>query len=57
MSPTCKSAVRSFRVIARLNLGQARAAKSRGLAKLAAFHLGQALEDRAHANNLARTAR
>jgi hypothetical protein len=57
MSPTCTNAVRSFRVIAHLNLGQARAAKQRGLTKLAAYHLAQALEDRAHANNLARTAR
>lgn len=57
ISPICRRAVRSLRVIARLNLRQARAARAHGLALLAGHHIAVALEVRADANALLRTAR
>lgn len=57
MSATCTRAVRSFRVIAHMNLRQAKAARRHGLQKLAAHHLAVALESRADANALRRTCR
>jgi hypothetical protein len=57
MTTTCRNAVRSFRTIAHINLRQARAAKRNGLDRLAAHHLTVALENRADANALRRTAR
>lgn len=57
MTPTCARAVRSFRVIAHLNLRQARTARRHGLDCLASHHIAVALESREHANALRRTSR
>lgn len=56
MKTTTTAAVKSLRICALLNLRQARAAKCAGRLKLAAYHLKTALECRADAASLRRTA-
>lgn len=57
MNPIARNAIRSYRTIAHINLRQARTAKRHDLHCLAAHHLAVALESRAAANSLRRTAR
>lgn len=56
MKTTTTAAVKSLRICALLNLRQARAAKCAGRLTLAAYHLKTALECRADAASLRRTA-
>lgn len=57
MPASATNAVRSFRVIARINLRQARAAKRLGFDRLSSHHLACALESRSEANALRRACR
>lgn len=56
MTTACRRAVRSMRVIAHLNIRQARAAKRAGNLRMAAHHTAVALESRRDANTLKATA-
>ena len=52
MTATCAKAIRSLRVCAWLNIRQAKAARTAGRERLAAYHLQVALECRRDANSL-----
>lgn len=56
MTTVARNAIHSFRVIARINMRQARTAKRNGFTRLAAHHVAVAMESREDANSLLRTA-
>jgi hypothetical protein len=52
MSANCAKAIRSLRVVARINLRQAREAKRQDRPRMAAYHLQVALDCRRDAHSL-----